>query len=73
MESGWWILITIAVVAVLLSGSKRNRQENGGSFIWVPGPARSANPLKTLFVLAILGGLGWFFWYVMMTRCQGTC
>jgi hypothetical protein len=72
MEPGWLVVAGVAVMMWLLMRSKRNRREPG-TFVWVPGPIRRTNPLKTLIVLAILFGLGWFFWYVMMTRCHGAC
>jgi hypothetical protein len=33
----------------------------------------ASNVFRNIIVLAVVVGLGWFFWYVMGTRCNGGC
>jgi len=76
MNRDWWWLI--AAVAVYLVGKrmgwleKKPKPGQGGvMFVRVKPPA--SNVARNLMVLAILGGLAWFFWHVMGTRCNGDC
>jgi hypothetical protein len=33
----------------------------------------ASNVARNIIVLAVVVGLGWFFWYVMGTKCHGQC
>jgi hypothetical protein len=65
-------LMGFAGVMWLLFGRGRKNTASGGVvFVRVIPPG--SNVARNLVVLAVLGGLAWFFWYVMGTRCGGTC
>jgi hypothetical protein len=71
---GWGILA--AGFVLIYWHERRKRARSFGAMVPVPvvrvrPPA--SNVFRNLVVLAVVIGLGWFFWYVMGTRCGGQC
>jgi hypothetical protein len=74
MSNGWgWGILAAGLVASLW-WDKRRRARAGFvemPFIRVLRPA--SNVFRNVVVLAVVVGLGWFFYWVMVTRCRGAC
>jgi hypothetical protein len=71
--AGWGIL---AVGFVLIYWhEKRKRARAFGAMVPVAVRVRrpASNVARNIIVLAVVVGLGWFFWYVMGTKCHGQC
>jgi hypothetical protein len=60
-------------VCVFLYRRKNKGTPGAVPFIFVRPIAPPSNVLRNIIVLAVVVGLGWFFWYVMGTRCNGGC
>jgi hypothetical protein len=77
MNSGWlgWGILAVGLVASLWWDKRRKSRAAPGvvplAFVRVRPPA--SNVFRNLIVLAVVVSLGWFFWYVMGTRCNGGC
>jgi hypothetical protein len=77
MNSGWlgWGILAAGLVASLWWDKRRKARSGGGAggvmFVRVLRPA--SNVARNIIVLAVVVGLGWFFWYVAGTRCNGGC
>jgi hypothetical protein len=70
MNEGRLLLIAIgAVVLYLLVRDKWNRR----NVFDVRTRPPTSHTLQNLIVLAVVVGLGWFFYWVMITRCRGAC
>jgi hypothetical protein len=59
--NNWWIIGGAGLAGWLLITRRMTPEEVRRS--------RAVGPVS----LAVLGGLGWFFYYVMVTHCHGTC
>ena len=66
---GWGILVVVFVLTQWYA--RRKRARSPVLFVRTVPPA--SNVFRNLVVLAVVVGLGWFFWYVMGTRCHGQC
>jgi hypothetical protein len=77
MSSGWgWGVFAAVMLVLALWHDKRKKARSVGGvapvmFVRVRPPA--SNVFRNIVVLAVVVGLGWFFWYVMGTRCNGGC
>jgi hypothetical protein len=69
MSAGGLVLIAMAAVGLyLLFRNSWKRRE----FMPRTRPPTS-HTLQNLMVLAVVVGLAWFFYWVMVTRCRGAC
>jgi hypothetical protein len=66
---GWGILAVVFILTQWYARRKRARSPVPVVRVQAPG----SNVFRNLIVLAVVVGLGWFFWYVMGTRCHGSC
>ena len=72
MSDGWLAVGVVVLFALGLWFDKRKKERSGGlPFIRVLPPA--SNVFRNVVVLAVVAGLGWFFYWVMVTRCRGAC
>ena len=79
LDSGGWWLVGVAVLTVVgyrmgwLGKASRKPKPGQAGVVFVRVVPPASNTARKIMVLAVLGGLGWFFWYVMGTRCNGGC
>jgi hypothetical protein len=77
MNAGdWWTAgILGAGFLLVVWYQRRKKAREFGAFVPVAVRVQppASNVFRNLIVLAVVIGLGWFFWYVMGTRCHGQC
>jgi hypothetical protein len=73
-HSDWMVWLILGGIAVWVFVSRRKKRTPGaGPVVFVRTIPPASNVFRNLVVLAVVAGLGWFFWYVMGTRCHGQC
>jgi hypothetical protein len=77
MSGAGWVILIAAVAALALWHDRRQKRRSVGTAgpgLFVIRPIQpGSNIFKNIVVLLVVVGLGWFFWYVMGTRCHGAC
>ena len=75
-EWGWrtWAFLGLVLAASLWwDKRRRERGQMRQGVVLVRARPPGSHYFKNIVVLAVVVALGWFFWYVMGTRCNGAC
>ena len=62
------VIVAVGIGLWVLLSKRKNRTPGRTGIVFVRAEAPPSKVLKNIFVLAILGGLAWFFWWATHTK-----